>query len=50
VPFYGSISRDGACVHLKFVHQPVFAPGPQDRESFITVFAEVENIILLCRA
>ena len=24
-PFYGAVSRDGACVHLKFVHEPVFA-------------------------
>ena len=22
-PFYGSVSRDGACMHLKFVHEPV---------------------------
>ena len=21
-PFYGAVSRDGACVHLKFVHEP----------------------------
>jgi hypothetical protein len=21
-PFYGSVSRDGACLHLKFVHEP----------------------------
>src|SRR5262245_42294371 len=33
-PFYGSVSRDDACVHLKFVHEPVFTLGPQDRNSF----------------
>jgi len=43
-PFYGSVSRDGACVHVKFVHEPVFAPGPQDRDGFIMVFVDVDNI------
>jgi len=43
-PFYGSVSRDGACVHLKFVHEPVIAPGPDDHESFITIFIEVDNV------
>jgi uncharacterized glyoxalase superfamily protein PhnB len=43
-PFYGSVSRDGACVHLKFVHEPVLAVGAQDRNGFITAFIEVENV------
>jgi catechol 2,3-dioxygenase-like lactoylglutathione lyase family enzyme len=43
-PFYGSVSRDGACVHLKFVHEPVFSVGAQDREGFISAFVEVENV------
>jgi catechol 2,3-dioxygenase-like lactoylglutathione lyase family enzyme len=43
-PFYGSVSRDGACLHLKFVHEPVFAVGAEDREAFITVFTEVDNV------
>ena len=43
-PFYGSVSRDGACVHLKFVHEPVLAVGGQDRDGFITAFIEVENV------
>jgi uncharacterized glyoxalase superfamily protein PhnB len=43
-PFYGSVSRDGACVHLKFVHEPVLALGAQDRDAFITAFIEVENV------
>jgi uncharacterized glyoxalase superfamily protein PhnB len=42
-PFYGSVSREGACVHLKFVHEPVFAIGPQDRDGLIMAFIEVEN-------
>ena len=43
-PFYGSVSRDGACVHLKFVHEPVLAVGAQDRDGFIVAFIEVENV------
>ena len=43
-PFYGSVSRDGACVHLKFVHEPVFAIGAQDRDGLIVAFIEVANV------
>jgi catechol 2,3-dioxygenase-like lactoylglutathione lyase family enzyme len=43
-PFYGSVSRDGACVHLKFVHEPVLAAGPDDRESFIVAFVDVDDV------
>ena len=43
-PFYGSVSRDGACLHLKFVHEPVLAVGAQDRDGFISAFIEVENV------
>jgi catechol 2,3-dioxygenase-like lactoylglutathione lyase family enzyme len=43
-PFYGSVSRDGACLHLKFVHQPVLTVAPADRDAFITAFVEVENV------
>jgi catechol 2,3-dioxygenase-like lactoylglutathione lyase family enzyme len=42
--FYGSVSRDGACVHLKFVHEPVLAVNSDDREGFISAFIEVENV------
>jgi catechol 2,3-dioxygenase-like lactoylglutathione lyase family enzyme len=43
-PFYGAVSRDGACVHLKFVHEPVFAIGAHDRDGVIMAFIEVENV------
>src|SRR5262249_57139518 len=46
-PFYGSMSRDGACVHLKFVHEPVLTVGAQDRNGFIVAFIEVENVKML---
>jgi catechol 2,3-dioxygenase-like lactoylglutathione lyase family enzyme len=42
--FYGSVSRDDARVHLKFVHEPVLAVGAQDRDGFISAFIEVENV------
>ena len=43
-PFYGAVSRDAACLHLKFVHEPVFAIGTQDREGLIMAFVEVDDI------
>ena len=43
-PFYGAVSRDGACVHLKFVHEPVFVIGTHDRDGLIMAFIEVENV------
>lgn len=43
-PFYGSVSRDGATIHLKFVHEPVLAVGARDRDGFISAFIEVENV------
>jgi uncharacterized glyoxalase superfamily protein PhnB len=43
-PFYGSVSRDGASLHLKFVHDPVLAVGPQDQRGFICAFIEVQNV------
>jgi catechol 2,3-dioxygenase-like lactoylglutathione lyase family enzyme len=43
-PFYGAVSRDGACIHLKFVHEPVLPPRAQDQDGFITAFIRVENV------
>src|SRR5262245_9105087 len=43
-PFYGSVSRDGATLHLKFVHEPVLAVGIEDRESFIMAFVQVDDV------
>jgi uncharacterized glyoxalase superfamily protein PhnB len=43
-PFYGSLSRGGASLHLKFVHEPVLAAGAHDRAGLITAFIEVENV------
>jgi catechol 2,3-dioxygenase-like lactoylglutathione lyase family enzyme len=43
-PFYGSVSRDGARLHLKWVHRPVFAPGRAAAEGLIMAFLPVENV------
>lgn len=43
-PFYGSVSCDDACLHLKFVHEPVFAVGTYDRDGLVMAFIEVENV------
>jgi uncharacterized glyoxalase superfamily protein PhnB len=41
-PFYGAVSRDGATLHLKFVHGPVLTPGP-DEDGLISAFLAVED-------
>ena len=43
-PFYGAVSRDGACLHLKFVHQPVFGTGRIAEEGLIMAYVPVDNI------
>ena len=43
-PFYASVSRDGARLHLRFVHEPPFVSGIVDREHLICAFVEVEDI------
>jgi catechol 2,3-dioxygenase-like lactoylglutathione lyase family enzyme len=43
-PFYGAVSRDGARIHLKFVHEPVFAPGAAEREGLIMAFVDAPNV------
>ncbi len=43
-PFYGSVSRDGAILHLKLVHEPVFAAGVAEREGLIMAFVETPNV------
>jgi len=44
-PFYGSVSRGAARLHLRFVHEPVLAPGAREREEgLLSAFLEVDNI------
>lgn len=43
-PFYGSVSRGGACIHLRFVHEPVLRDGIREEEQLLSAFLDVENI------
>ena len=43
-PFYGSVSRDGATLHLKLVQEPVFAAGAAEREGLIMAFVDTPNV------
>lgn len=41
-PFYGSVSRGGASLHLRFVHEPVLARDGE--EALLSAFLAVENV------
>jgi catechol 2,3-dioxygenase-like lactoylglutathione lyase family enzyme len=43
-PFYGSVSRDGVCLHLRFVHEPFFAEAAKLEESVLCASFEVSNV------
>ena len=43
-PFYGSVSRDGACLHLRFVGQPNFAELAAREDSLILATIEVSDV------
>jgi catechol 2,3-dioxygenase-like lactoylglutathione lyase family enzyme len=43
-PFYASVSRGGACLHLRFVHEPVFVPGIREQEDLLSAFLAVDNV------
>jgi uncharacterized glyoxalase superfamily protein PhnB len=43
-PFYGAVSRDGACLHLRFVHEPVFADAAAREESLIVATIETDDV------
>jgi uncharacterized glyoxalase superfamily protein PhnB len=43
-PFYGAVSRDGVCLHLRFVHQPLFAQMAAQEKSLIVASIEVSNV------
>lgn len=43
-PFYGSVSRDRACLHLRFVHQTNFAELAAREESLILATIEVSDV------
>jgi uncharacterized glyoxalase superfamily protein PhnB len=43
-PFYGAVSRDGVCLHLRFVGEPCFAEAARHEESLICASFEVTNV------
>jgi catechol 2,3-dioxygenase-like lactoylglutathione lyase family enzyme len=43
-PFYGSVSRDRACLHLRFVHQTNFSELAAREDSLILATIEVTNV------
>jgi uncharacterized glyoxalase superfamily protein PhnB len=43
-PFYGSVSRDGVRLHLRFVHEPVFEQIATLEESVLCASVEVSNV------
>ena len=43
-PFYGSVSRGGACLHLRCVHEPNFAELAARELSLILAMIEVSDV------
>ena len=43
-PFYGSVSRGGACLHLRVVHRPNFAELAAREVSLILATVEVSDV------
>jgi uncharacterized glyoxalase superfamily protein PhnB len=43
-PFYGAVSRDGVCLHIRYVQQPYFAETAAREKSLICASIEVTNV------
>lgn len=43
-PFYGAVSRDGVCLHLRYVQQPGFAQAALRETSLICASIQVGNV------
>ncbi|AYG66890.1 MULTISPECIES: glyoxalase superfamily protein [unclassified Rhizobium] len=43
-PFYGAVSRDGICIHLRLVYEPYFAAAAAKEGSLILASIEVSNV------
>jgi uncharacterized glyoxalase superfamily protein PhnB len=43
-PFYGAVSRDGVCLHIRYVQQPFFGQAAVQEESLICASIEVSNV------
>lgn len=43
-PFYGAVSRDGVCLHLRFVRNPFFAKAAAEEGGLILASVQVTNV------
>lgn len=43
-PFYGAVSRDGVCLHIRYVERPFFAQAASQEKSLICASIEVSNV------
>jgi uncharacterized glyoxalase superfamily protein PhnB len=43
-PFYGAVSRDGVCLHIRYVRQPLFSQTAAQEKSLIVASVEVSNV------
>ncbi len=43
-PFYGAVSRGGACLHLRFAHEPNFVALARTEESLILATIQVTGV------
>ena len=43
-PFYGAVSRGGATIHLRHVHDPVVSQELREKELLLAAFIPVENV------
>ena len=48
-PFYGAVSRDTVCIHLRCVRQPNFAELATREASLILATIEVADVHALCK-
>ena len=46
-PYYGSVSRDGVCIHLRHVHDPNFSEIAAREPSLILASFEVDDVTAL---
>ena len=43
-PLYGAISRDGVCLHIRYVQQPFFAQAAMQEKSLLCASIETANV------
>jgi uncharacterized glyoxalase superfamily protein PhnB len=43
-PFYGAVSRDGVCLHIRYVERPFFAQAAGQEKSLICASIQVSNV------